>query len=294
MNTDSHSTALVLGGGGSSGNAWLIGVAAGLFDAGVDVTRADVVIGTSAGATAAAQLLGASPRELYEATIAPLPPRAGRPGAGGRLAGRTGIDHLERTTAIIAASADPGDMRRRLAASALELDAADDGTSSQRWREITASRLPSKEWPEQRMLITAVDARTGEPVILDRDSGVSLADAVAASTSSGLPHRVGDARFIDGGYRSNADNADLATGYDRVLALSPFGGRTRSPQKWGLHLVDQVRALRDAGSRVETVFPEDASLFGTAAMNPQHRAPAARAGYEQGRALAERVGMLWG
>ena len=41
--------ALVLGGGGSAGNAWLIGVIAGLFDAGLDVTEADLIIGTSAG-----------------------------------------------------------------------------------------------------------------------------------------------------------------------------------------------------------------------------------------------------
>src|SRR6266540_5220162 len=46
--------ALVLGGGGSAGNAWLIGVIAGLFDAGLDVAEADLIIGTSAGSTAAA------------------------------------------------------------------------------------------------------------------------------------------------------------------------------------------------------------------------------------------------
>ena len=51
--------ALVLGGGGSTGHAWLIGVVAGLFDAGLDVTNADLMVGTSAGATAAAQLVGA-------------------------------------------------------------------------------------------------------------------------------------------------------------------------------------------------------------------------------------------
>ena len=41
--------ALVLHGGGSAGNAWEIGVIAGLFDAGLDVTEADLIIGTSAG-----------------------------------------------------------------------------------------------------------------------------------------------------------------------------------------------------------------------------------------------------
>ena len=68
--------ALVLGGGGSTGNAWLIGVLAGLLEAGVDVTAPDLVVGTSAGATAAAQLTGAPVRDLLAATQAPVPPRA--------------------------------------------------------------------------------------------------------------------------------------------------------------------------------------------------------------------------
>src|SRR4051794_1560162 len=62
--------ALVLGGGGSTGNAWLIGVIAGLFDAGLDVTTADLTIGTSAGSTAAAQIAGATPIELLAGILA--------------------------------------------------------------------------------------------------------------------------------------------------------------------------------------------------------------------------------
>jgi len=50
--------ALVLGGGGSAGNAWLIGIVAGLAEAGLDVTDAELIVGTSAGSTAAAQLTG--------------------------------------------------------------------------------------------------------------------------------------------------------------------------------------------------------------------------------------------
>src|ERR1039458_4072882 len=52
--------ALVLGGGGASGNAWAIGVITGLFDAGLDVTQADLIIGTSAGSTVAAQITSSS------------------------------------------------------------------------------------------------------------------------------------------------------------------------------------------------------------------------------------------
>src|SRR3954454_15148334 len=108
--------ALVLGGGGSTGNAWLIGVLAGLFDGGLDVTTADLTIGTSAGSTAAAQVAGASTPELLAATLAPVPQQRTIPALGGRGAGsaRPVIDHLARITGIIAAAEDPADLRRRL------------------------------------------------------------------------------------------------------------------------------------------------------------------------------------
>ncbi|MGW7366052.1 patatin-like phospholipase family protein, partial [Streptomyces sp. NPDC054841] len=60
-------TALVLGGGGAVGGAWAAGALAGLCEAGIDVARADVVIGTSAGAVLGSRLAsGISAAELYE------------------------------------------------------------------------------------------------------------------------------------------------------------------------------------------------------------------------------------
>ena len=68
--------ALVLGGGGSAGNAWKIGVIAGLYDAGLDVTEADLIIGTSAGSTAAAQVSSETqPDELLAGILTPRPSR---------------------------------------------------------------------------------------------------------------------------------------------------------------------------------------------------------------------------
>jgi NTE family protein len=289
-------TALVLGGGGSTGNAWLIGVAAGLLEAGVDVTDADLIVGTSAGSTTAAQITGDPMDELLALTLAPPEQRAAPVGPGGAPAPRGSVpDQLERMTRMIASSSDAADYRQRLCASARERDAESDGAFSARWRSIVAPRLPHSEWPDARVLITAVNARTGEGVVFDRDSGVELVDAVAASTSSGLPYWIDDIPYLDGGFRTNAENADLAAGYERVLVLSPFGGRSLVPEEWGTHLSTQVDALRAAGGAVETVFPEAEveHLFGPNGMDLSLRPAAARAGHEEGIARAEQLAGFW-
>ncbi len=188
-------------------------------------------------------------------------------------------------------------MRRKMGAAALALDASD-GSGQPRWRDIVAARLPSQHWPQQPVLITAVDAQTGEPVVFDRHSGLDLVDAVAASTSNGFgpfpPYRIGGNRYINGGYRRN-ENADLAAGYGRVLVLSPFGGRSRMPPEWGMDLATQVDELRAGGSRVETVFPDGGAgdVFGAHALDPATRPQAARGGHDQGRALAELLAASW-
>ena len=291
--------ALVLGGGGSAGNAWEIGVIAGLFDAGLDVTEADLIIGTSAGSTAAAQISSTTrPAELLASILAAAPkPGTGPVGSGGRRVPDMPVtDLLEKTSGIIAAAQDAADMRRRMGAEALEMDAASGSSGQTQRRATVAARLPSQRWPQRPMLIVAVDAHTGEPVVFDRHSGVDLVDAVTASCAGpGVPpHSIGDNRYIDGGYRSN-ENADLAAGYGRVLVLSPLGGRSRAPLDWGIHLAAQADELRARGSRVETIFPDSDSrnAFGVNLMDPSTRPPAARAGYNQGRALAEQLTEFW-
>ncbi|WP_431277116.1 patatin-like phospholipase family protein [Leifsonia poae] len=293
-------TALVLGGGGSAGNAWLIGVIAGLFDAGLDATTADLIIGTSAGSTAAAQITGASPDGLLadilnaENLVRPAPAGPDRRSAPARQV-RPAMNDLDATNAIIASAQDAPDMRRKMGAWSLATEASSDGARQAQWRATVASRLPQQKWPSQRMLITAVDADSGEPVVFDNQSGIDLADAVAASCSSGFAYRIGEHRYIDGGYRTNADNADLATGYARVLVLSPFAGRSRLPEAWGMHLATQVEQLRAHGSMVETIFPDAAAgdAFGGNMMNLAARPPAARAGFEQGKARAVHLAEFW-
>jgi len=294
--------ALVLGGGGASGNAWEIGVIAGLFDAGLDVTQADLIIGTSAGSTTAAQITSATlPTELLAAILAAVPQtRTGPAGSdAGHVPIRPAANHMEIISGIIGAAEDAPDMRRRIGAAALGMDASSDGSRRTQWRSTVAARLPSQHWPQRTMLITAVDAHTGEPVVFDRQSGVELVDAVAASCTNGFgvpPYSIGERHYIDGGYRAN-ENADLAAGYARVLVLSPFGGRSLHPLDWGTHLAAQADQLRARGSRVETIFPDSNSQNvlggGMQVMDLARRRPSAQAGYTQGGALAEQLTEFW-
>ncbi len=73
-----HNVALVLGGGGAAGQAWQIGVIAGLAEAGLDLTEAaDLVVGTSSGSTTAAQVRSGIPAAELLASV--LSPPAGWP-----------------------------------------------------------------------------------------------------------------------------------------------------------------------------------------------------------------------
>lgn len=303
----SHDVALVLGGGGAAGNAWQLGVIAGLADAGYDLTElADLVIGTSAGSTAGAGVRsGMSAAELYAAAlVAPVRPGGGggaaAPGPGQRPPAIPQQELFERLRAIGAAAGSADELHRALGAFALESDALLRPGADQR-RALVASRLPSQDWPERPLLVVALDAHTGELVAFDRDSGVDLADAVTASTA--LPggtatHVVDGVHYINGGVRS-AENADLAAGYATVIVLSPFGGPDwQRPGQFegirrfpGYGLDDQVEALRAQGSRVVVITPDAASLeaMGTNQMDPATRPPSARAGFAQGRVEAERL-----
>jgi NTE family protein len=298
-----HNIALVLGGGGAAGNAWEIGVIAGLAQAGLDLTEAaDLVVGTSAGATAAAQVRsGIPPTELLASVLSPPAQPVGHNRERPPSLPMAAV--FERMRTIGAAASSGAELQRAMGSFGLESDSILEPGARAR-RAMVAARLPRPDWPDRPMIVTAIDAHTGELAAFDRDSGVDLVDAVTASTA--LPGlvptvRINGRRYIDGGVRS-PDNADLASGYAHVVVLSPLGGRSgtppagqfeglRRPPEWGVDLASQVEALRRQGSRVEVIVPDADSraAMGTNQMDVATRIPAARAGFAQGRQEASRV-----
>ncbi|MFI8259614.1 MULTISPECIES: patatin-like phospholipase family protein [unclassified Streptomyces] len=275
-------TALVLGGGGLTGVGWEAGILYGLARAGVDLTAADLVVGTSAGSVVGAQLTSGllGPQELYERQL-------GDP--AGEVAARLGTGLIARYAVAMVRSRDPQAYRRRVGALAL---AADTGEEAER-RKVLEARLVSHAWPERRLVVTAVDALTGELAAFDRESGAGLVDAVSASCAvPGVwpPVTVGGRRFIDGGIRS-ATNADLASGCARVVILAPMAlgsGLVPSPSA-------QAARLREAGARVLLITPsaQARKVFGRNVLDPARRDPAARAGLAQAAEHAAEAAAVW-
>jgi len=269
--------ALVLGGGGIAGIAWMTGLLAGLADAGQDVTGADLVIGTSAGSTVAAQLGSGLPlAELYARQVDPALQSAEIP---------ADIDmdsFAARWGEFLAGATTPEEVLRAGGRFAL----AATTVPEERRRAVIASRLPSHEWPARDLRLTTVDCEAGTLEVLTAASGVSIIDAVAASCAvPGIwpPVTINGRRYMDGGTRS-MDNADLAAGAARILVLSPFGTDSGIPSPMPLSGV--VARLREGGSQVTVIEPDEPAkaAMGANPLDPATRLPAATAGRAQGRA----------
>lgn len=273
--------ALVLGGGGPVGGAWLAGVLAGLTEAGIDLTDADVVIGTSAGAVFGSRLLSGIPAaELYERQLS------------GADTVRLPVTACQTARFLWAAlgSRDPQRSVERLARAALR---ARTGPESDVFGTVGALLGDIRDWPGRELRIAAVDAQTGEVEVFDSRSGVTLLEAVTASCAVPIvwpPVTVAGRRWMDGGSRSTA-NLQLARGYRRVLAIVPI-----------LHAVgphpsasQQAAELSDGGGRISLLSPDRAArrVMGRNMADGTRQPAAARAGHAQATALAASVAEFW-
>lgn len=273
--------AVVLGGGGVAGIAWAAGLLHGLAEQGVTLGDADLVVGTSAGSVVGAWLAtGVTTEEMHARQVDPSRQTA-------ELRSPVDVPALWARFAEVLADCPPEQMRSRIGALALETETVPEEAR----RRVMADRLPVHAWP-QGLVVTVVDAVTGDRLALDASSGHPLVDAVAASCAvPGVwpPVTLGGRRYVDGGVHTTL-NADLAAGAGRVLVLAPGGVAGGGPLGPGW---ETDRPL--LGDRVVVLEPDAAGVEarGTDSLDPATRRPCAEAGRAQAADVAEQVRALW-
>jgi NTE family protein len=274
--------ALVLGGGGVTARGWELGLLKGLRDAGLELLDGDLVVGTSAGAFLGIQLLSGKPLDtLYQAALstptvqlAPGPPlpyddayfqetrQLWTNASADTVARRAEIGQRARTTARVI----PEDVQLRI---------------------TTTSLGDIHDWPTAEVRITAVDVDDGTVRFFTHADGVPLARVLAAGTAQPArvaPIAVGDHRYMDGGVAGT--NLDGATGYARVLAITPGAGPKTE---------QEVAALQAAGSEVLVIAPDtdSESARGQDTQDVTRLRPSAEAGYRQATAVIAQARALW-
>lgn len=250
-------SALVLGPGGPAGTAWMAGLAEGLRREGVDLSAADLIVGTSAGAIVGAIL-------------------ASGEGLGGHV--RTDPDRLAE---VLATLGDPGLERAEALRRAGRLAV----TASTGTQEAAITRMRflvgAAQWPDRPLLIPPVDAETGEAMIWDRHGAASLPQAVAASTAfpaTAPPITIDGRRYLDGALRAGT-SLDLAGDARMVIAAEPMA-----------HGYDTSSTAADAQEVVQLVPDADAiKAFGPDLTDITAWGPAYQAGVRQAPSAADRI-----
>ncbi len=290
--------AVALGGGGEWFLAWMVGYANGLLQSGVDLAKADVTIGTSAGSmvgaaikggrlsqfTGVLQQLGGNPavadRELNISEGAPSQARA-----------RTVMGQTDQIT--------PETLQQIGRAAMAARNAPDD-----KYIASVQGILGLAGWPAGHYT-TSTDCYTGESLVASSESGVTIAEACAASSSlPGVngPTWLGDRLCMDGGVSTSSTHAQMLEGAKTVLIVAMFDFKAHPPQHVNpsFGIAERVNPgtaereaafLRSKGSTVHVAIanPDPATDF----MDAATISPAIVDGTARGKADASTLAALW-
>ncbi len=283
------------------GIGWESGLLVGLADSGIDVKKADAVIGTSAGSVVG--FTAASGGDLTAATS--LVRGAGEPGSGSPPpAAANAQQQVDQLIAALSEAAANPQMADKVRAEMGRMALAAATISEAEWLEAF-SAFAGADWPAG-FSCTAVSTVDGSFRVWDKAAGVDPRLAIASSCAvPGVfpPVTIGDARWMDGGGRDIL-NADVAAGHDVVLAVSCL--LLEIPAEFSTPAFDalfaatraQIDSLRVGGSKVETIVPGQEMLevsgAGANLMDFTRTADAYEAGLRQGKVEAARLARFWG
>jgi NTE family protein len=284
-----YKRALVLGGGGVVGVAWEMGITAGLFERGVDLREADVVVGTSAGAIVGAQIaagfLPHVPRERRQPAPSSAP-----------AVDRSALD-LQLLGSIFRLWGTMERSNPEQAAAIGKLAATMPRDAQKGWDTRIVHSIDIDAWPERPFLVNVTDTETGARRTIDRDAGIDVSLAVCASSAvPGMfpPVELAGRLYMDGQVHSST-NADvlLPLAPEQVWIAMPTNKVTG--QGIGPHaetmLELEIAALRAAGCRVSMRMPQpqDSERLGKNLMDGRRAGDAFMVGLEAGRAWAEEL-----
>ncbi len=289
---EGHDRTLVLGGGGLFFVAWQIAYLHGVQRRGVDLRRAELVVGTSAGSIVASIL------------------------TAGRLHRfATKVDLLAKVPSLVAALAPTAELHpsqvRARDTFALATD-AESTTIRSIGHAALAAQAPSaaatqrnigfvmgvRKWSDTSLRVSTVDAYTGERLVLRAEHGLTLPRAAAASAAvPGLfsPVQVGDRRCMDGGVSGTGLHSDLVAGSARAIVVSLVGGATSHPAGMTSAADGQLAEidhLRASGTAVHVAGPS--SVSPEQLMDPTQLSAALELGEERAEADAAALLDLWG
>jgi NTE family protein len=244
---------LVLGAGGTAGEAFHRGVVRAMDDLGVDPRAADVIVGTSAGSLVAASLRRYAPAR---------PPPAAAP--------RTGRAPSQRSLLLDLARRPRQGLNAMLLQPEFTTGRLDVTFIAERLR-----RVHGTTWPAAELWIVAVRRRDGRRVVFGTPGApaTDVGSAVAASCAIPAyftPIRIDGVDYIDGGVHSPT-NADLLAGcdLDLVVVSSPMSVDVRSARprvdlpirlRFQQFLRGETWTLRRHGLAIVTIVPDTATL----------------------------------
>ncbi len=276
--------ALVLGGGGVLGEAWLSAVLAGIAQGGgFDARGSRFMLGTSAGSIVAASL------------AAGIDPACGRNGALVAALELGGAAAAPLASLALNSTAGGGAMLRR---AMLRRVPRGERSMAGLGRIIDAAAPVF----DGRLLIAAVELESGRRVIFGSPGAPSATVAQSVLASCAIPGvfspvSIGAREYVDGGAWSPTNMDAVPVGRDeRVLCLNPTGSLRPSrgalvgaigPISRGA-ASSEALALRHRGAHVRTINPDEASAgaMGVNLMSRSRRAAVIAAGHAQGLRLA--------
>jgi NTE family protein len=287
---------LVLGGGGEYYVAWYCGFFHGLYELGVDLDVAEMVVGTSAGAYAGSSLVSGHFKRLrtefdffgyFPGLFAKLAPVTS-PNASQQRAQEINLNVKDGSPASI----------RAIGLAALAADNHLNGNGVDRLAGLLTGDSKT-DWPVAKMYTTANDCYTGERLVVGqavaRRNGIPLAHAAAASSSlPGVigPTLLGQRYCMDGGISRTWAHTDLVAGSKRALTITLTNGYEGSLLSGIPHNIhDEIRNLEATGTKSLLIIA--GTPAGVNLLDPRQIEPAIKAGYERAKTEAPRIKSFW-